>query len=310
MHTAAALVGGSTFAVALAVLTLLNYSAQIYFDIAELAELLAAEIKSFKENTDQSWNDLVDMRMSLEYTTKKRSVVSHDVFADFRKMHEIRARQTRVSLPTRLPSFCHCEPPRLQCPPGPAGSPGRRGPPGLPGERGPQGRDSHETYPAVQCAPRDRSCVRCPAGPPGFPGQPGEPGLRGPTGLPGHPGTPKRPGPRGPPGPPGDEGIPGPRGEPGKHGAPGRNGVIAVRSRGPPGRPGKVGDPGNPGKPGRRAQDGQPGPMGPPGPPGYRGEPGGPGERGVRGRVGPPGPDAGYCTCPRRTLLFNKITNL
>lgn len=48
MHTAAALVGGSTFAVALAVLTLLNYSAQIYFDIAELAELLAAEIKSFK----------------------------------------------------------------------------------------------------------------------------------------------------------------------------------------------------------------------------------------------------------------------
>ncbi|EYB89290.1 hypothetical protein Y032_0233g3081 [Ancylostoma ceylanicum] len=156
------------------------------------------------------------------------------------------------------------------------------------------------------CAPRDIGCVRCPAGPPGFPGLAGKKGPKGPPGLPGSPGfSPKR-GPPGLQGPRGDQGLPGLKGESGERGPPGRNGVIPVRKRGPAGPPGKLGKPGNPGKPGIRAQDGLPGAMGPIGLPGYAGERGKPGQQGIRGRTGPPGHDAGYCTCPRRTMLYSK----
>ncbi|XGW32757.1 hypothetical protein V3C99_017353 [Haemonchus contortus] len=308
MHTPVILVWCSSFTVLIALLTLLNYSSQIYYEITELADYLAIEIKSFKANTDQAWSDLIDIQVSVDDNPKKRSVVTRDVFADFRNMHKIRARQSsRLSLPSRLPSWCQCEPIRLKCPEGPPGPPGHRGVPGLPGERGPPGRDNFKSYPAAECSLRDIGCVRCPTGPPGFRGSPGKEGPKGP---PGAPGLTKRRGPRGLPGPEGDKGFPGQKGEPGKRGPPGRNGVIPVGIRGPPGPPGKKGLHGAPGKHGFRAQDGLPGAMGPEGRHGFRGEPGKPGPRGLPGRHGVPGSDAGYCTCPPRTVFSQKISKV
>ncbi|WKY16871.1 hypothetical protein Q1695_001469 [Nippostrongylus brasiliensis] len=261
MHTTTILVWCSSFLVLFAVLTLVSYSSQIYFEISELSDLLSTEIESFKVDTDQSWSDLINIQMSMEGTQKKRSVVSHDVFANFRNLNRIRVRQSRVSLPTRLPSWCQCEPPRLRCP-------------SVPGEPGPQGADNLKTYAPIHCAPPDTACVRCPKGPRGFAGPTGEEGFRGPPGLPGLPGIIRKSGLPGPYGPPGDKGLPGFRGEPGENGLPGRNGVIGVPSRGPRGHRGKEGEPGLPGKPGLRAPDGIPAAGGPPGLPGLRGEPG------------------------------------
>ncbi|VDO69396.1 unnamed protein product [Haemonchus placei] len=158
MHTPVILVWCSSFTVLIALLTLLNYSSQIYYEITELADYLAIEIKSFKANTDQAWSDLIDIQVSVEDNPKKRSVATRDVFADFRNMHKI-----RVSAP-------------------------------------------------------------------------------------------------------------------GKHGF--------------------------------RAQDGLPGAMGPEGRRGFRGEPGKPGPRGLPGRHGVPGSDAGYCTCPPRTVFSQKISKV
>ncbi|EPB72581.1 hypothetical protein ANCCEY_08325 [Ancylostoma ceylanicum] len=204
----------------------------------------------YKEETDQSWNDLLDIQTALK-PRHKRSVVSQDVLAELGILHKVKSRQSHL-LQSRLPSWCQCEPKQPRCPAGPRGPPGPRGAPGFPGDRGPPGRDNFQTYPAVECAPRDIGCVRCPAGPPGFPGLAGKKGPKGPPGLPGL------------------------KGESGERGPPGRNGVIPVRKRGPAGPPGKLGKPGNPGKPGIRAQDGLPGAMGPIGLPGYAGERGKP----------------------------------
>ncbi|RCN46006.1 nematode cuticle collagen domain protein [Ancylostoma caninum] len=304
MHTTVLLVWSCSFLVISATLVLLSVSAEIYSDINELTRLLATEVQVFKEETDQSWNDLRGLQVALKPRHKK-SVVSQDVLAELGILHKVKSRQSHL-LQSRVPSWCQCEPKQPTCPPGPRGPPGSRGAPGFPGDRGPPGRDNFQTYPGVECVPRDVGCVRCPAGPPGFPGLPGKEGPKGPPGLPGAPGfSPKR-GPPGLQGPRGDQGLPGLKGTPGERGPPGRNGVIPVRKLGPAGPPGKPGKPGNPGKPGIRAQDGLPGAMGPVGLPGYAGERGKPGQQGIRGRIGPPGPDAGYCTCPRRTMLYSK----
>ncbi|KAK6765283.1 hypothetical protein RB195_025279 [Necator americanus] len=223
---------------------------------AKNTKCLALITGNIKDNTDQSWNDLLHLQTVLFHPRRRRSGVSHNVLHKSRTLHKVKSRQSSL-LESRLPSWCQCKPIQLQCPQGPRGPPGSRGSPGVLGENGPPGLDNLKSYPAFECPIRDVGCVRCPGGPTGFRGPPGKYGLKGPSGLPGIPGITKRA--SGPQGPVSGQGLPGVRGEPGNRGLPGRNGVIPVKKIGLPGAPGKHGQSGEPGKLGIRAQNGLPG---------------------------------------------------
>ncbi|KAK6037453.1 nematode cuticle collagen domain protein [Cooperia oncophora] len=75
-------------------------------------------VHDFRTDTDSVWLDLMWLQNSLITSS------SDDVTPLSRlKRHTY----------GKLPSWCHCQPIRVVCPPGPAGPPGRPGPPGPPG---------------------------------------------------------------------------------------------------------------------------------------------------------------------------------
>ncbi|RCN25863.1 nematode cuticle collagen domain protein [Ancylostoma caninum] len=290
MHDEKVIVSIASTCSLIATIVYLVVAQRLYDTIHQTYDDVIDGVTVFRVETDTVWSEIMDMQTALMPPSEPRENPFESFFRS--------KRQARG-----LPAWCHCEPLKPRCrpgPPGPPGPPGARGPPGPPGERG---RDFVGVVTPIVCPAAPTACIRCPPGPRGPPGQPGGLGPKGPSGAPGPRGPPGKGGVPGPMGSMGGPGKPGPQGQPGKPGAPGSAGTKAV------GRPGPQGAPGPRGVAGKRGLKGKPGRLGvgAPGRPGGRGAPGRPGPAGQPGRPGArgmPGGDSAYCPCPPRTLTY------
>ncbi|RCN34762.1 nematode cuticle collagen domain protein [Ancylostoma caninum] len=102
----------------------------LYNEIIDVHNQVIDTVAVFRVETDSAWADMMDVQVTVAPPSKPRANPFNSVF-----------RQKRQDF-SSLPSYCHCEPLRLTCPPGPPGPPGMPGPNGMPGPRGNPGPDS------------------------------------------------------------------------------------------------------------------------------------------------------------------------
>ncbi|KAK6050711.1 nematode cuticle collagen domain protein [Cooperia oncophora] len=127
----------------------------------EIHQQVLDGVSVFRAETDIVWSEIMDAQTALRPVSKPRENPFNSIFR--------RKRQYG------LPAWCHCEPLKVTCAPGPPGPPGPPGQPGNPGLPGPPGEDNRVTYAPITCPPIDTACIKCPPGPPGPPGMAGPP---------------------------------------------------------------------------------------------------------------------------------------
>ncbi|CAJ0930893.1 unnamed protein product, partial [Mesorhabditis belari] len=211
-------VGASTAVSVLSLLLALSILPSLYTEINSLKDEVFDAVNTFKDSTDGSWVELMDIQLGVTPPSKP-------------KENPLLRREKRFA---ELPDWCQCNA-MPQCPPGPPGPPGAPGEAGSPGTPGPSGMDG-VVGPSRACL-QQAECIQCPIGPAGSPGPDGPQGAVGPQGQPGAPAQPGGQGPAGPAGPAGDAGAPGPQGPAGENGkkgidgAPGVDGGVGIPGR-------------------------------------------------------------------------------
>ncbi|XGW22024.1 hypothetical protein V3C99_004744, partial [Haemonchus contortus] len=107
------LVAAATTASVVALTACLIVLPGLYKELIEVHDLVMDAVAVFRQQTDTAWNEMMAIHTRLLPPSEPMNPFT-SIFRSKRKA---------------LPPWCHCEPIKVDCPPGPAGPPG---PPGLP----------------------------------------------------------------------------------------------------------------------------------------------------------------------------------
>ncbi|VDM17371.1 unnamed protein product, partial [Wuchereria bancrofti] len=100
---------------AMAILSCVVVIPSLYNAINEVHDAVIDGVQVFRIETDSAWTELMDVQISVTPPSKARENPFKSIF-----------RKKRQDF-SGLPDYCHCEPIKISCPPGPAGPVGEPG---------------------------------------------------------------------------------------------------------------------------------------------------------------------------------------
>ncbi|VDL67314.1 unnamed protein product, partial [Nippostrongylus brasiliensis] len=110
------IIGFAAVCSTLATVACLLVISSLYDEISQVHDMVLDAVASFRVQTDSAWVEMMDVQVTVTPPSKPRQNPFNSIFRQKRSYG--------------LPAWCHCEPERITCLPGPPGPPGQPGQPG------------------------------------------------------------------------------------------------------------------------------------------------------------------------------------